>query len=56
MDGGGIPAGCIYILRRCGHSPVEIAHIEDVHDAHKLTSTFLRELRHRDIEDLRRMF
>lgn len=54
-DGGeGIPAGFIYIPGRCGHSPAEIAHIEDLNCAHKLTSAFLRELTPRDIEELRR--
>jgi endoglucanase len=54
MEGGGIPVGGIFIPRRCSHSPTEIAHIEDMNHAHKLSFSFLSELSGNAIEKLRR--
>jgi endoglucanase len=54
MEGEGIPAGGIFIPRRCSHSPTEIAHIEDMNHAHRLSLSFLRELNGNAIEEMRR--
>jgi len=54
MEGGGIPCGGIFIPRRCSHSPTEIAHIEDMNNAHRLSLAFLSELNGTTIEELRR--
>jgi endoglucanase len=54
MEGEGIPVGGIFIPRRCSHSPTEIAHIEDMKSAHRLSLSFLSELTGKDIEEMRR--
>jgi putative aminopeptidase FrvX len=54
MEGRGIPTGGLFIPRRCGHSPTEIAHIEDMNNAYILTLHFLNELNRNVIDDLRR--
>jgi putative aminopeptidase FrvX len=54
MEGGGIPTGGIFIPRRCSHSPTEIAHIEDMNHAYKLSLSFLSELNGNAIEEMRR--
>lgn len=54
MEGEGIPIGGIFIPRRCSHSPTEIAHIEDMNHAHRLSLSFLRELNGNAIEEMRR--
>ena len=54
MEGDGIPTGGIFIPRRCSHSPTEIAHIEDMNRAHRLSLSFLSELTGNDIEEMRR--
>ncbi len=54
MEGEGIPCGGIFIPRRCSHSPTEIAHIEDMNNAHKLSLAFLSELDGTVIEDMRK--
>jgi endoglucanase len=54
MEGDGIPCGGIFIPRRCSHAPTEIAHIEDMNNAHKLSLAFLSELDSTVIEDMRK--
>lgn len=54
MEGEGIPCGGIFIPRRCSHSPTEIAHIEDMNHAHRLSLSFLNELDGNAIEEMRR--
>ena len=54
MEGEGIPTGGIFIPRRCSHSPTEIAHIEDMNHAYKLSLSFLSELNGNAIEEMRR--
>jgi len=53
MEGEGIPCGGIFIPRRCSHSPTEIAHIEDMNNAHKLSLAFLSELNGNDIKEMK---
>lgn len=54
MEGGGIPTAGIFIPRRCSHSPTEIAHIDDMNHAYKLSFSFLNELNGNAIEEMRR--
>ncbi len=53
MEGEGIPTGGIFIPRRCSHSPNEIAHIEDIYRAHRLSLSFLSQLNGNDIKEMK---
>lgn len=53
-EGEGIPCGGIYMPRRCSHSPTEIAHMDDMINAHRLCLAFLSELNDTAIGEMRR--